>query len=144
MAAKVRLLITLLTHAGMAAPSCRLSYVWDVAPPVPGAGMRDNGPYVKFLYGTATTADTPGYCLHAVNGDLVTVMFAWSSNSAADGVIGVLPAGLRPLNRAVGVAAVMGLSTFAQLTVNEDGRIMINSSTKSNYWAGSMTFQAAS
>ena len=106
--------------------------------------MRDNGPYVKFLYGTATTADTPGYCLYAVNGNLVTVMFAWSSNSAADGVIGVLPAGLRPLNRAVSVASVMGLSTFAQLSVNEDGRIIITSSMKSNYWAGSITFQAAS
>ncbi len=103
----------------------------------------DNGPYVKFLYGSATTADVPGYCLYAVNGNLVTVMFAWASNSATDGVLGTLPAGIRPLNRAVGVAVVMGLAATGQLTVNEDGRIMINSSTKSNYWAGSITFQVA-
>ena len=108
----------------------------------PAPGMRDNGPYVKFLYGSATTAGTPGYCLYAVNGNLVTVMFAWSSNSAVDGVIGTLPAEIRPLNRAVGTAVVMGSGTVAQLSVNEDGRIIINSSTKSNYWAGSITFQA--
>ena len=67
MAANVRLLITLLTHAGMAAPSCRLSYVLDVAPPVPGAGMRDNGPYVKLVSmtlsnpksGTSVKLDVP-------------------------------------------------------------------------------------
>lgn len=112
-------------------------------PRVPGAGKRDNGPYVKWFYGSATTSDTPGYCLVARNGNLATVMFAWTSNVTNDGVIATLPADLHPINRAVSTAYVMGTNTAGQLTVNEDGRIIVSSSTKSNYWAGSVTLQVA-
>ena len=113
MAAKVRLLITLLTHAGMAAPSCRLSYVWDVAPPVPGAGMRDNGPYVK------PTVSTPfaGATLYRVDGIAVLQITNLTLSAGVIRTAGKLP--VKPALKAVGALSYNNAAGY--VAVSTDG-----------------------
>ena len=120
MAAKVRLLITLLTHAGMAAPSCRLSYVWDVAPPVPGAGTRDNGPYVKWSSGIVTAQRIGSVVCLAVSG------VASPGGSWGSGTLATLPASMRPPYQVRTAATVQNTITTAIVEVTIAGVVLLN------------------
>ena len=119
MAANVRLLITLLTHAGMDAPSCRLSYVWDVAPPVPGAGMRDNGPYVKWSSGIVTAQRIGCVVCLAVDG------VASPGGSWGSGALATLPASMRPPYQIRAAVTIQNTIATAIIEVSSAGVVSL-------------------